>query len=94
MIWDSTYCWHSQKHDNKLFLAEYWMLHKEIGEANQTSATLFQEGCSIAGEMRAINLYAFWWQQRKSSERVSLLQTVQEPDKVAIPSHHTAASPE
>lgn len=71
--WNQAYCWHSQEHDNKLFLTEYWMLNELIGEANQTSATFLQERCCIAGKVRTIDLDSFRWQQRKSSERISLL---------------------
>lgn len=41
-----------------------------------------------------LTLHSLWREQRKSSEWVSLLQTVEEPDKVTVPPHNATALPD
>jgi hypothetical protein len=41
---DRPYGRYGEKHYDKLFLIEHWMLNEGIGEADEASAALFEKG--------------------------------------------------
>lgn len=100
---------HSEKHDDELFLAKYRMADKGIRKACESTPALLNEECIccnvVAVDCDSISCCILFdcptrltgdslrRQQRKLPKRISLMQAVQEPDKIAITPDDLAVAP-
>ena len=82
---------HRQKHDHELLLAEHRMANQGVGKACQTPSPFLHKR-SVGRQVIAIDGHSLGRQQRQLAERISLVQAVEQPHKVAVPAHHLAAA--
>lgn len=68
------------------------MANKGVQEPGETASALLNKG-AIVGQVVPVDGNALRRQQRKDTEGVSLVQAVEEPNKVAVPPDDLAAPP-